>query len=122
MSGHRGQAELPPPLGRQRPAVTVAVELEPQDRRAQQAALAQIVAHPRFDGAQILTDDHRAGAVGLQRDDADHRVVVVADIGAVRSAGRPRESTTTGTSPMMWSMRTPPAWRRIAAMSARNGW
>ncbi len=81
--GDRGQAVLPPPLGAQRPAVTVAVQLEPQDRGTEQAALAQVVAHPRLDGAQVFTDHDRPGPVRLKRDDADHRLVVVAHVGAV---------------------------------------
>ena len=50
-------------------------------------ALAQVVADPRLHGAEILADDDGAGAVCLQRDDADHRLVVVAHISS--SCGEP---------------------------------
>ena len=89
--------------------------------RAEQAAFAQVVAHPRFDGAEILADDDRAGAVRLQRDDADHRLVVVAHVGALGRQRRPSGIHHSRNSPMMWSMRTPPACRSTALISARNG-
>ncbi len=57
------------------------VELEPQDRRAEDPAAAQVVAHPRLDGAEVLADDERLGPVRLERQDADHGLVVVADVG-----------------------------------------
>ena len=64
--------------------MSLVVLLEPQDRRTEQPALAQVVTHPRFDGAQVFAHHHRTGAVGLQRNDADHRLVVVAHVGALR--------------------------------------
>jgi hypothetical protein len=62
------------------------VHLEPQDRGAEDAALGEVRADPRLDGAQVLPDDDRVGPEGFQREDADHRLVVVAD---VRARGRP---------------------------------
>ncbi len=56
------------------------LEFEPQDRGPEDAALAQIVAHPRLDRAEILTDDYCLSAVRLEGEDADHRLVVVADV------------------------------------------
>ena len=47
---------------------------------------ARYVADPRLDGAEVLADDDGVGPVSLQREDADHRLVVVADVGA---RGRP---------------------------------
>ena len=87
MGGHRGQAQFAPPLGFERTAVTVAVVFEPQDRGAQHAPLTQVLPDPGFDGAQVFADHHRAGPVCLQRHDPDHRVVVVAHVGALRGRG-----------------------------------
>ena len=82
VGGHRGQAQVSPVLGRQRPPA-VPIDFEPQDRCSQQAAVAQIIAHPRLDRAEILTHDNRTGPMRLQRDDADHCVVVITHIGAL---------------------------------------
>ena len=83
--GHRGQHERPVVLGGERRAVHVA--LEPQHRRAEHPALGQVVAHPRLDDAEVLADDDGAGAVRLEREDADERLVVVADVRAVGGVG-----------------------------------
>ena len=88
---HRRQAPLPPSLSGERAAVAVVVALEPQDRGAEDAALGEIGAHPRLDGAQVLADDDRVGPVRLQREDADQRLVVVAHIGAGGGVGALRD-------------------------------
>ena len=49
----------------------------------EQAALAQVVARGRLDDAEVLADHDRAGARGLQHQDADERLVVVADVGTL---------------------------------------
>ena len=54
--------------------------LEPQHRRAEDAALAEVVARPRLDGAEIFTDHDSAGAVRLENEDPHQRLVVVADV------------------------------------------
>ena len=53
--------------------------LEPQDAGAEDAAVGEHLLHPRLDGAEVLADDERAGAMGLEHQDAEHRVVVEAD-------------------------------------------
>src|SRR5699024_2735362 len=65
--GDRREAQLPVTLRRQRPTVLVA--LEPEDARAQDAPVAEVVPHPRLDDAEVLPDDDRPGAVGLERED-----------------------------------------------------
>lgn len=118
--GHRGQAQFAPPLGLQGPA-TARVDFEPQDRRSEQSALMQKVPSPWLDRAEVFTDHHRARPMGLQRDDADHRLVVVAHVCAL--GGRlPLGIHHSRNIPMMWSIRTPPEWRRTAATNARKGW
>ena len=84
MGVHRGHAQGAVVLGAQR--LPLAVVLEPQDRGAHDPAVHQVVAHPRLEGAQVLADDEGARALRLQREDPDHRLVVVGDVGAV---GRP---------------------------------
>ena len=61
VGGHRGQAVLPPPLRPQRRPAAVELELEPEDRGAENAALPQVVAHPRLDGAEVLADHTAPG-------------------------------------------------------------
>ena len=78
----RGQTVLTPSLCGQRAPVTVAIQFEPQDRRAEQTVFPQIIPHPRLDRPQVFADDHRTRPMRLQRDDADHRFVVVADVSA----------------------------------------
>ena len=119
--GDRRQAVLPPPLGGQRPAVAVAVQLEPQDRRAEQAACAQVVAHPRLDGAEILTDDdaRRRDAPPARRCRSSPRGRSARR--CPRSGGAPSGIHHSRNSPMMWSIRTPPACRSTALIRARNG-
>ena len=80
----RREQRLAVALGRGR---TVRVVLEPQHGGAQDAARSQILAHPRLDVAEILPDHDRAGAMRLEREHADHRLVVIAD---VRARGRPQ--------------------------------
>ena len=94
MRGHRGQAQLPPPLGLQGAAGS-GVDFEPQDGRAEQPAIVQDVPRPGLDGAQVLADNHRAGPVRFQCDDPDHRLVVVAHVDALgrrRSLGNPPQA------------------------------
>ena len=79
--GDRGQAQLAPALRAQR--LALAVLLEPQDRRAQQPAFAQVVPGPRLDRAKIFADHHRTGPMSLERQDADQRLVVVPHVGAL---------------------------------------
>ncbi len=70
------------------------VVFEPEDRRSQHASTRQVLPHPRFDVAQVLADDHGAGPVRLQDQHADHRLVVVAHVGAgprAQSVGNPPE-------------------------------
>src|SRR5699024_8872437 len=50
-------------------------------------AFGEIVAHPWFHRAQILTDHHGPGTVGLQRYHRDHRLVVVVHVGALVRGG-----------------------------------
>ena len=91
----RREQGLPVVLRRLR---TVSLELEPQHGRAQDAARRQILAHPRFDVAEVFADDDGAGAVGFEREHADHRLVVVADVRAGVRTQTGRESTTAGRS------------------------
>ena len=95
MRRHRRQDQRAVLLRGQRRAVHV--PLEPQHRRAEDPALGQVVAHPRLDDAEVLADDDRAGPVRLEREDADERLVVVADVGAVGRRRRPPGPTTAGT-------------------------
>src|SRR5215211_3493335 len=83
MSGDRRQTVLPPLLRRQGPTVAVPVELEPQDRRSQDAAFAQVVASPWLHCAKVLPNDHGICPVGLQCQDADHGLVVVTNVCAL---------------------------------------
>ena len=76
-----GQGQTPVGGGLQRPAVVLL--LEPEHRRAEHTAAGEVVARPGLDGAQVLADDDGAGAVGLEQGDADHGLVVVADVGAL---------------------------------------
>ena len=62
----------------------IAVVLKPQDGGAQDAPRGKVVADPRLESAQVLPDHHGAGTLGLQRENADHGVVVETDVGAVR--------------------------------------
>jgi len=68
-------------VGLERPAVVGL--LEPQDGRAEDAALLHVVARPRLDRAEVLADDDGARAVRLEHQDPEHRLVVVADVGAL---------------------------------------
>ena len=76
---HRREHRPPVVLGRLEAVVLV---LEPQHGGAQDAARRQVVAHPRLDVAEVLADDDGAGAVRLEGEHADHRLVVVADVSA----------------------------------------
>ena len=79
---HGRQAQLAV-VGRRDDGAGVVV-LEPHDGRPEDPALAQVVAHPRLDDAQILPDEDRAGPVRLEREDPDEGLVVVAHVGASR--------------------------------------
>ena len=72
---------LPPVLGWQRLAVRII--FEPEHRSAQDAPLVEVAAYPRLDSSEVLTDHERVGTLRLQHDDADERVVVIADVGAL---------------------------------------
>ena len=84
MGRHGRQAQVAVLLRRQRPAVLV--PLEPQDRRPEDAALAHVVADPGLDHPEVLAHDDGPRTLGLQHEDADERLVVVAHVGAF--AGR----------------------------------
>ena len=81
MGVDRGQGEPAVVLGLEWPAVVLL--LKPQDAGPQHTAAGQVVARPGLHGPQVLTDDHSAGPVSLQQDDAEHGLVVVAHVGAV---------------------------------------
>ena len=69
--------------------------LEPQHTGAQHAPTGQIVSGPGLHGSQILADDDGTGPMGLQEDDAEHGLVVVAHIGAMvgpHSLGNPPQA------------------------------
>ena len=91
VGGDRCQAVLAPPLRRERTTATVVVELEPQHGRAEQAAFAQVVAHPGFDRAEVFADDDRTCPSRFERQDPDRGVVVVADVGALGRARTGRD-------------------------------
>ena len=110
MRGHGGQAQRAPVLRSDRD-VAVPVPLEPQHGGAEDPAVSQVVPHPRLDRAEVLADDERAGPVRLQRQDPDHRLVVVPHVGARRTAAARRAPTTAGTA----RARGRPAARRRAA-------
>ena len=120
VGGHRGQAQLPASAAAAAGA-PVAVPLEPQDRGAEHAAVAQVVAHPRLDRAEVLADHEGAGPVRLQGQDPDHRLVVVAHVGARRPAARPAGTHQSRNSPMTWSTRSPPACRSTVRSMSRYG-
>ena len=61
----------------------VALGLEPEHRGAEHAAGRQLLAHPRLHRAEVLADHDDARALGLERQDAEHGLVVVVDIGAL---------------------------------------
>ncbi len=84
MGGGGGQAAGAPALGGQGAAVALPVAFEPQDGRAEHAALAQRLADAGLDGAQVLADHQRPGPGGLQDQHGEHGLGVVADVGALR--------------------------------------
>src|SRR5664280_1756152 len=81
MGGHGGQTQLAIGLSRQGSALSVL--LEPQDRRAEDAALAQIVSDPGLNHTEVLANHQRARPLRLEHQDADQGLVVVADVGAL---------------------------------------
>src|SRR5665647_2577351 len=95
MGGHGGKTQLAIGLSGQGPALRVI--LEPQDRRAQNASVAQIVTHPRLDDSEVLADHQRTRPMGLEHEDADQRLMVIADVRAltgnvaVRNPPQPEE-------------------------------
>lgn len=78
--GHRGQAQGAVGF---RPAWGVLVAFEPQDRRPGDPPLGEILLHPLLEDPEVLTNDHGAGAMRLERQDADECLVVAADVRAV---------------------------------------
>jgi hypothetical protein len=78
--GDRGEREPTVVLGGQR-APTLAL-LEPQDGRAEDATLGQVVADPGLEHPEVLADHDRPGALRLEAQDPDQRLVVVADVGS----------------------------------------
>src|SRR5665811_403182 len=95
MGGHGGKTQLAIGLSGQRLALRVV--LEPQDRRAQNASVAQIVTNPRLDDAEVLADHQRTRPMGLERENADQGLMVVTDVRAlagnlaVRNPPQPEE-------------------------------
>ena len=81
VGGDGGQGE--PAVAARLLGPAVLLLLEPQDGGAQDPAGGQVVAHPGLHGPQVLPDHDGAGAVGLQEHHADHRLVVVAHVGAL---------------------------------------
>ena len=67
------------------------VELEPQDRGPEDAALSQVVADPRLNRPEVLTHDDGVGAHRFEREDADQRLVVVAHVGTLGRPGATRD-------------------------------
>src|SRR4029450_1466456 len=95
MGGDRGQAVLTPLLRRQRHSIALPVEFEPQDRSSEDAALPQIVPDPGFNGAEVLANHDSTRPMGLQRENADHGLMVVTNIAALsrmRTPGNPPQS------------------------------
>ena len=87
VGGHRAHGMFPPLL--RLLGTTVRAGLEPHDRRPQDPPGSEVVPHPRFDRAQVLTDDQCTGAVRLQGHDAHHGLMVVPHVGAVPWAQPP---------------------------------
>ena len=56
---------------------------EPHDIGAEHSPAGEVGAHPRLVGAEVLADDQRPGAVGLKDGDANQRLVILGDVGAV---------------------------------------
>ena len=56
--------------------------LEPQDAGTEDPSLDERLLHPRLNRAEVLTDDDGAGPIGLEHEDAEHRVVVEPNKGA----------------------------------------
>ena len=71
--------------------------------------------------SQILAHHHRSRPVGLERDDADHRVVVITNVGALSRQRFPRIHQRRN-RPMMWSIRPRRHCRRIVSINDLNGW
>ena len=72
--------------------------LEPDNGRAENAAITQVRTHPRFHGAQVLTDNERAVTVSLQQQNANHRFMVVVHVstfGSCRAVRDPPEAEQT---------------------------
>src|SRR3954451_16679828 len=71
-----------------------AIVFEPQQGRAEDAAVSELVAHAGLNGPEVLADHERACALRLEREDAEHRFGVVPHIGAgrrTRPGGNPPE-------------------------------
>ena len=88
VGGDAGERRRPPRRRRQERAVVVA--LEPQHRAAEHAGRVERLAHAVLDGAEVLADDHRAGAERLEGEHAEHGVGVVRDVGALGGGRAPR--------------------------------
>ena len=95
VGGHGGETQLAIGLSGQRRALRVV--LEPEDRGAQNASVAQIVTHPRLNDSEVLADHQRTRPMGLEHEDADQRLMVVTDVRAltgkltVRNPPQPEE-------------------------------
>src|SRR5215211_8777674 len=95
MGGDRGQTVFAPLLRRQRRPVAIPVEFEPQDRCPEDAAFPKVVAYPRLYCSQIFANYYCACPMGLERENADHGLVVVAYVSALRGShacGNPPQS------------------------------
>ena len=118
--GDRGQAQLavglrPAAAGPARPSRTTGSRCRGSRARAGSRAP---TARPTPRSSPTTSG---AGAVGLQREDADQRLVVVAHVGAVRPAVMPSGTHHSRNRPMTWSTRMPPACRRTVRSMSRYG-
>ncbi len=89
--GDGGQAVGPPGLRGQRVPGAVPVPLEPEHRGAEHPAPGQLLTDPRLHRPEVLADDQRARPVGLQDQDRQHGLAVVADVRALRGRGPLRD-------------------------------
>ena len=69
--------------------------LKPHNRGTQYAAIAQHILDPRLKRAEVLTHNNRAGALRLQRENAQHRLMVEVHVRAIgwgRHARNPEQT------------------------------
>ena len=97
-----------------------AAPLEPQNARAEDVGAPELLAEALGHGAEILADDHALGALALERDVPEQIVDGIGEIGALGRACAPSGMTNSRARPIAWSMRSTPAWRMLAAISAEK--